>query len=86
MRIADVRNVELVFKDGVAYDPAALIAAAQGTVGQFDVWKVFRSPLDVFMMCVVGLLLACVVWKRTRSWRESDRSPITVPEMIQSKS
>src|ERR1043165_5194193 len=29
--IGDVRNVELVFKDGVAYDPAALIAAAQGS-------------------------------------------------------
>ena len=86
VRIADVRNVELVFKDGVAYDPATLIAAAQGTVGQFDVWRMFRSPLDLFMMCVVGLLLACVVWKRTRSRRAAHASPLTVPEIIPSKS
>src|SRR5207302_10842388 len=30
VRIADVRNVEMVFKDGIGYDAAALIAAAQG--------------------------------------------------------
>ncbi|HMA45145.1 MAG TPA: amidohydrolase family protein [Gemmatimonadales bacterium] len=31
--IADVEHVELVFKDGTGYDPAKLIAAAQGSVG-----------------------------------------------------
>jgi len=31
--IADVEHVELVFKGGTAYDPARLIAAAQGSVG-----------------------------------------------------
>jgi imidazolonepropionase-like amidohydrolase len=31
--IADVEKVELVFKDGTGYDPARLIAAAQGSVG-----------------------------------------------------
>ncbi|WP_114241011.1 amidohydrolase family protein [Dyella sp. C9] len=31
--INDIENVELVFKDGVAYDPAKLIKAANGTVG-----------------------------------------------------
>jgi imidazolonepropionase-like amidohydrolase len=34
-RIADVRNVELVFKQGVAYDPAKLIASVKGRVGLF---------------------------------------------------
>jgi len=29
-RIADIENVEIVFKDGVGYDPAALLASAQG--------------------------------------------------------
>jgi imidazolonepropionase-like amidohydrolase len=33
--ISDVRNVELVFKDGVAYDPERLAAAAAGTLGEF---------------------------------------------------
>lgn len=31
--ISDIENVVLVFKDGVAYDPAKLIKAANGTVG-----------------------------------------------------
>jgi imidazolonepropionase-like amidohydrolase len=32
-RIADIGNVEIVFKDGVAYDPERLIQAARGSVG-----------------------------------------------------
>lgn len=33
--IADIRNVELVFKQGVGYDPAKLIAAVKGNVGLY---------------------------------------------------
>ena len=33
--IADIENVELVFKQGVAYDPAKLIASVAGRVGLF---------------------------------------------------
>jgi len=33
VRIADVENVELVFKDGVGYDPVKLIASVRGMVG-----------------------------------------------------
>lgn len=33
--IADIRNVQLVFKQGVAYDPAKLIASVKGKVGLF---------------------------------------------------
>jgi len=32
-RIADIRNVEIVFKDGIGYDPAKLIADTRGSVG-----------------------------------------------------
>ena len=32
-KIADIENVHLVFKDGIAYDPNKLIAAAAGAVG-----------------------------------------------------
>jgi imidazolonepropionase-like amidohydrolase len=32
-RIQDIENVVLVFKDGVGYDPARLVKAANGTVG-----------------------------------------------------
>ena len=30
---AEIRNVTTVFKDGVGYDPAKLIAAVKGQVG-----------------------------------------------------
>ena len=33
--ISDIRNVEMVFKQGVAYDPAKLIASVKGKVGLF---------------------------------------------------
>lgn len=35
VRIGDVRNVELVFKQGVGFDPAKLIASVKGKVGLF---------------------------------------------------
>jgi len=31
--IADIENIELVFKDGVGYDPEKLIASVRGKVG-----------------------------------------------------
>ena len=34
-RIEDIRNVEVVFKQGVGYDPAKLIASVKGKVGLF---------------------------------------------------
>jgi enamidase len=34
-RIGDIRNVQLVFKQGVAYDPAKLIDSVKGKVGLF---------------------------------------------------
>ena len=33
--IGDIRNVELVFKQGVGYDPAKLINSVKGKVGIF---------------------------------------------------
>ena len=32
-RIRDVEHVEVVFKDGVGYDPARLMESVRGTVG-----------------------------------------------------
>ena len=34
-RISDVRNVQIVFKQGIGYDPAKLIASVRGKVGLF---------------------------------------------------
>ena len=33
--ISDIRNVEMVFRQGVGYDPAKLIASVKGRVGLF---------------------------------------------------
>jgi hypothetical protein len=35
VRIADIENVEIVFKQGIGYDPAKLIASVKGKVGLF---------------------------------------------------
>ena len=34
-RIADVRNVQIVFKQGIGYDPAKLVESVKGKVGLF---------------------------------------------------
>ena len=34
-RIADLENVEIVFKQGIGYDPAKLVASVKGKVGLF---------------------------------------------------
>lgn len=34
-RIGDVRNVQMVFKQGIGYDPAKLIESVRGKVGLF---------------------------------------------------
>ncbi len=40
-KIADIRNVVVVFKDGVGYDSQKLIASVRGTVGRTETnWKI----------------------------------------------
>jgi hypothetical protein len=34
-KIADIENVEVVFKDGIGYDPAKLLAAVRGHYGEY---------------------------------------------------
>jgi hypothetical protein len=61
-----VRNVEVVFKDGVGYDPTALIAATQGSVGRYvdDARRIFRWPYNVFITAIVLTLAVRVVMRR----------------------
>jgi len=64
--IADVRKVEMVFKDGRAYDPAVLLAEAEGTVGAFELqqfmtWKWFG------IAGVLSTLIANRVIRRRRA-------------------
>jgi len=64
--ISDVQNVELVFKDGVGYDPAALIGATAGTVGQYDPGRLLRWPPFTMILGAVLLLLAVRVFRFSR--------------------
>jgi imidazolonepropionase-like amidohydrolase len=34
-RIGDVKNVQIVFKQGIGYDPAKLVESVRGKVGLF---------------------------------------------------
>jgi hypothetical protein len=67
--ISDIRNVEIVFKKGMAYDPAKLIAATQGAVGRFDISIYYRSPY----MWLAGVLLAILIARRL--WRRHGPEP-----------
>ena len=60
--ISDVRNVELVFKDGVAYDPERLTAAAAGTLGEFTVERLFTWPVAAGL----GILVFLAARRATR--------------------
>jgi imidazolonepropionase-like amidohydrolase len=62
--ISDVRNVDLVFKDGVAYDPGALIAATSGTVGRSDLRQLLRAPVDLLLIGIVAILIVYIVLRR----------------------
>jgi imidazolonepropionase-like amidohydrolase len=55
--IRDVRNVELVFKDGVAYDPERLVAAAAGTLGEFPLERLFTWPV-IMMLALLATIVA----------------------------
>lgn len=63
-RIADIRNVELVFRKGLAYDPARLIAATGGTVGKLNLGIYYRSPYMWLAAALLAILVARRVWHR----------------------
>jgi imidazolonepropionase-like amidohydrolase len=56
-RIYDVRNVELVFKQGIAYDPEDLSETTAGTLGAFSLRRLTRY------WPVLAVLLAFVVFR-----------------------
>jgi hypothetical protein len=66
--ISIVRRVEWVMKDGIVYDPAALVAAAAGAVGTFDPMRLLRWPLNG-LIGIVFVLAVLTVRRRLRSMR-----------------
>jgi hypothetical protein len=64
-RIAALRDVELVFKNGVAYDPKALTASVAGTLGELTLESVLTPPV-----CgVLALIAANRAWRIVRKRR-----------------
>jgi hypothetical protein len=66
--ISDVRNVEIVFKDGVAYDPERLVTAAAGTLGELTLERLFTWPVTVglALLALLGARRATSVLRRRR--------------------
>ena len=77
-RIADVRNVVLVFKDGIGYDPEALIAATQGAVGRYDRRQIFHWPFNLILVALISFLIACIVLRRLRRRRAMPANAVSL--------
>jgi imidazolonepropionase-like amidohydrolase len=69
IRISDMRNVEMVMKDGVGYDPAAMIEAARGSVSEtrIDFGRLGRWPGNAIIGTLTLLLVAKVLWRLSRT-------------------
>lgn len=69
IRIADVRDVEMVMKDGVGYDPATLIESTRGSVSEYqvDFRRLLRWPWNAVIGTLALLLVARVLWRLSRT-------------------
>jgi imidazolonepropionase-like amidohydrolase len=67
--IGDIRNLELVMKEGVGYDPAALKDAAAGSIGAYDIRLLLRWPANAIMT----VLLLIVAMQISRMGRRRGR-------------
>jgi imidazolonepropionase-like amidohydrolase len=65
MHIGDVRNVEMVMKDGVGYDPAALMDSVAASIGEYDFRLLLRWPANAIM----GVLLLILAMQISRMGR-----------------
>jgi imidazolonepropionase-like amidohydrolase len=77
-QISDIRNVDLVFKDGVAYEPNTLIAASAGTLGTFTIVSVLEWPVAIGLALVVAGRGVRLI-KRRRLSRGADGNPAVQP-------
>jgi hypothetical protein len=76
-RIGDVRNVEMVMKDGVGYDPAALTESAAGSIGAYDFRLLLRWPANAIMAFLL-VVLALYISRMGRGPRRHYRNPWSV--------
>ena len=64
--ISAVRNVELVFKDGIAYEPEQLLAAAAGTLEPTSSWSRLALPGGMPIALFIGLRLTRPARRKSR--------------------
>ena len=65
--ISAARNVVMVFKKGIAFDPERLIAATAGTVGGFDLRRYTGSPIfPIVVILFIAVVVRRVVRRRRR--------------------
>jgi hypothetical protein len=74
LHIGDIRNVEMVMKEGVGYDPAALMASAAGAVGAYDVWQLLQWPANAIMGFLLLALASLINWMGNRRARKHYRN------------
>jgi len=69
--ISDIRNVELVMKEGIGYDPAALKDSVTGSVGAYDVRTLLRWPGNAILtalLLMLAMLLSRIGRRRGRHY------------------
>jgi imidazolonepropionase-like amidohydrolase len=77
-RIGDVRNVEVVMKDGVGYDPAALTDSVAGSIGAYDARMLLRWPYNAITTLLLLMLAMAISRMGGRGPRRYYRDPWSV--------
>jgi imidazolonepropionase-like amidohydrolase len=62
--VSAVRNVHLVFKNGIGYNPEALMASAQGRVGERQWGQFVRWPYNAILAVLVMLLVGRLTFRQ----------------------
>jgi imidazolonepropionase-like amidohydrolase len=75
-QIAAVRDVELVFKDGVAYDPEQLIASVAGTLGARSVSEMLAWAMMIGSAVAVAAVLKRMLQRQRRAVRVGDSQAV----------
>lgn len=78
-RIADVRKVELVFKNGMAYEPEKLTAAAAGTLGEFTLTSKLIWPITIVLTLLAAIRATRMLRRRRRSAAAAPLGVVVTP-------
>ena len=86
--ISDVRNVEVVMKEGVGYDPAALKNSVAGSVGAYDIRALLRWPANAIMtvlLLIVAMQISRMGRRRGRKYYGDPWNVKGLPKHVRTK-